>query len=238
MQPVSEILNPERMEALRAKMVTSDEQEAAEREAERADLVAQFVDAVARHTPPAHKGDLVPCEPVSRVAAWANAIGAQEAQRLILAGPTGTGKTRLAWYALQCAVAARCGNVSTEPDLRPDELNLFRFVTMIDLVRTPSEAKGPYRFLVIDDLGQEPAATDHAQETAAAALWDVLNYRWDHCLTTIVTTNLGGAKVPSWRNGQEPKFATILGRYGDAVWSRLQPSRVVTVVGADRRAPT
>ena len=76
--------------------------------------------------------------------------------------------------------------------------------------------------LLIDDLGKENVRTGEAGEWARAELLDLLDYRMEHRLTTLITTNLTEADT--------------LTRYGLAFASRLLGrSPAVEMQGADFR---
>ncbi len=85
-------------------------------------------------------------------------------------------------------------------------------------------------FLVIDDLGQEHIG---ARCKYRSVLYRIVNTRWEHSLPTVITTNLGGSVPPTWAEGSE--HATILDRYGSAVWDRLSERVTLRTTGPSYR---
>lgn len=163
----------------------------------------------------------------SQIGGWASA---EQVATLILSGPTGTGKTSWAWEALRQAALAR--NIWSEHS------RTWEAVSAVGLFRGSDADRARMAtvpLLLIDDLGQEPMGTEYQRETSRALWWELLDARYNHARLTIITTHLGGAKVPDWQDRATEEVATIRGRYGDAVWSRLHPLVVVRVKGPDRR---
>ncbi|MFF9153829.1 ATP-binding protein [Streptomyces sp. NPDC014846] len=123
--------------------------------------------------------------PDETAARWAEAVTAdpRSAPSLLVLGPTGTGKTYMAYSALR-AVAETGLRVSwtafTEPDLfahlRPsygrDDEQALRDVANTDL-------------LFIDDLGAAKLS-DWTEEVT----YRVINYRYEQCLPGIYTSNI------------------------------------------------
>lgn len=168
------------------------------------------------------------CEPdeamrphLEAVRAWA---ALDRPGRLGIAGPTGTGKTWLAWQAAELFFTA-------DPERWREDASALVF-WRVATGELPDRAK-TCRLLVIDDLGQEPGGTPHAVATFRAQLLDVVDWRYDRGLSSVLTTNLGGSRPAAWRE-KEPD-ETILARYGTPIWSRLKPSTFVDVQGNDRR---
>lgn len=119
---------------------------------------------------------------------------------LLFVGGTGTGKTHL---------AAAIANLLVE---RGIQTRFATFQSHLDEIKKEFDQSGQRHYLddikgtpvlVIDDLGKE-MKTDWTQ----SILYDLINYRYEHILPTIITTNLSA-------NG-------IATHVGGAVWSRLQ----------------
>lgn len=118
---------------------------------------------------------------------------------LLLIGSTGTGKTHLAAAIANALVAEGI----------PTMFGTFQ--THLDEIRKEFDVSGQKQYLdqikgipmlVIDDLGKENR-TDWTQ----SILYNVVNYRYEHLLPIIFTSNL---------------MATELANYcGSAVWSRM-----------------
>lgn len=137
---------------------------------------------------------------------------------LILAGGYGSGKTHLA--------AAVC-NVLVD---RGIPVLYGTFVEHLENIRNDFEHTGLNLYLskmkstpvlVIDDLGKEKK-TDWTRQT----LFDVINYRYEHMLPTIITTNLVS-------NG---KYDDLARHVEGAVWSRFcEMCNIVETAGGDYR---
>lgn len=99
---------------------------------------------------------------------------------LILMGSVGTGKTHLAasiaHYAIEHGVVTKFGNVT-------DIFHSLRdaFTTDEDIL---SEIQS-VPLLILDDLGKENL-TEWVKET----IYSIINYRYEHMLSTVITTNL------------------------------------------------
>lgn len=144
--------------------------------------------------------------------------------RLGIAGPTGTGKTWLAWQASELYFTAN-------PDRWKEGTGTLVF-WRVATGEMPEQAR-TCRLLIIDDLGQEPGGTQHAVVTFRSQLLDIVDWRYDRGLSSVFTTNLGGSRPAEWRANEPDE--TIVARYGTPVWSRLKPSTFVDVQGNDRR---
>lgn len=109
---------------------------------------------------------------------------------LLLAGPTGTGKTHLAVAALRCLIA------------RGHEAIFFDYQNLLERIRSGySETLGTsnreaYRIaleteiLLLDDLGAH-RVTDWVEDTVTA----IVTYRYNHRKALIATTNLSDPNI-------------------------------------------
>lgn len=178
--------------------------------------------SVCRSRPPAFTRTINPKVDVA-ISEWVETNGQPF---LILSGPTGCGKTAAAWVALEKLAELRAGFRFVE--------QWFAVVAAYDLEAAQADVmRRPV--LVLDDLGAENTATAHAAGRINETVLRVINHRWEQCLTTVITTNMGGVNVPGWLDGA-PEDTTIAGRYGARVWDRLRAARVVSIAGTSWRA--
>lgn len=133
----------------------------------------------------------------------------------IFIGGTGTGKTHL---------AAAITNVLTSREIPVLFSTLSEHLTKVkNQFETPDDGKylttmKTTTMLVIDDLGSE-----HDTDWSKSILYDVVNYRYEHLLPLVITTNL--------------EARDIRDIYGDRVYSRLlQMCKVVKMQSNDYRA--
>lgn len=155
--------------------------------------------------------------------AYANASAYAEMDNLftergngrIFIGGTGTGKTHL---------AASITNVLVGREIPVLFATASEHLTKIkNEFDTPDDGKYLERMkgatmLVIDDLGSELDT-----EWSQSILYDVVNYRYEHLLPLIITTNLSARDIRDV--------------YGERVYSRLlQMCKVVKMYGTDYRA--
>lgn len=143
---------------------------------------------------------------------YAEAVASGSRSGLILSGSVGTGKTHLAaaiaHYVIERGVATKFGNVT---DIFHSLRNAF--ATDEDIL---SEVEG-MPFLVLDDLGKENL-TEWAKET----VYSIINYRYEHMLPTVITTNL--------------TMTELQDRLGSATVSRLmEMCGYVEMIGKDYR---
>jgi DNA replication protein DnaC len=139
--------------------------------------------------------------------------GAADGAGMLLAGPTGTGKTHEAYGAVRAwaaAVVARTGVV------------IFGNVAdLLDRARPDGDLSVPTiadaDLLLLDDLGAFKAS-----EWTAEALYRIVDRRWADCLPTLVTTNMPPDALREW--------------VGDRLASRLAATlTVVPLTGKDLR---
>jgi DNA replication protein DnaC len=118
---------------------------------------------------------------------------------LLMIGGTGTGKTHL---------AAAIANVLVD---RGIPTRFATFGAHLENIRKEFDVSGQKKYLdeikgvpmlVLDDIGREKV-TDWTR----SVLFDIVNYRYEHLLPMILTSNLQGAELANY--------------CGDAVWSRL-----------------
>lgn len=158
---------------------------------------------------------------LDQVYAWALDVlhSPRAAPSLLLAGPTGTGKTHTGYAALRLLSESRRSTVTWRAastatffgDQRPrdgrDSEAMFE-----------PYAKVPV--LLLDDLGSTKN-TEWTEET----LYRLIDHRYTHCLPSIFTTNAAPADL-----GQ---------RLGERTASRLiEMCRIIPLLGEDRRKPT
>lgn len=119
---------------------------------------------------------------------------------LLFVGGTGTGKTHL---------AAAIANLLVE---RGIQTRFGTFQSHLDEIKKEFDQSGQKHYLddikgtpmlIVDDLGKE-MKTDWTQ----SILYDIVNYRYEHILPMVITTNLSADDIAN--------------HVGGAVWSRLQ----------------
>lgn len=151
-------------------------------------------------------GDLAP-PVVAKVKAW------ERTGCLLLHGPTGVGKTYLAW------ALARDEHVTMSEKQLPI---VERWDDIYPKLISPGDAPN-YRtcpFLVIDEL-----VTKKLSESARTHFLGIIDARNNRMLPTVITTNLTPAQL---RNAVDDGFGRV--------WSRLQDGLVVVrMEGRDRR---
>lgn len=137
---------------------------------------------------------------------------------LLLVGDYGTGKTHLA-AAISNALIGRgipvlFGTFGTHLENLRQEIDHAQQKTYLSKMKvTP--------MLVIDDLGKEKKS-----EWTKQVLFDVINYRYEHLLPTIITTNLASAD----------NFDDLANHVEGAVYSRLnEMCHTVVTKGEDYR---
>lgn len=140
---------------------------------------------------------------------------------LLIVGGYGTGKTHLAAATSNALIGkgkpVLFGTfISHLENLRQEFDNTSQRTYLSKMKVTP--------VLVIDDLGKEKKS-----EWTRQVLFDVINYRYEHLLPTIITTNLAS----------EDNFDALANHVEGAVWSRLcEMCHVVATKGTDYRQET
>lgn len=112
-----------------------------------------------------------------------------KATGLMLVGPYGCGKTHLAAAILhRCAEYGVAGMFVVVPELLARIRTSYRTGdgTAEAVIETAKNAQ----LLILDDLGAEKAS-----EWVKEQLYMLVNYRYEHMLPTIVTTNCSGAEL-------------------------------------------
>lgn len=137
---------------------------------------------------------------------------------LLLAGPTGTGKTHTAFAALRLACESRCSGL----EWRYASTATF-FGDQRPKPGEPTDTEGAYQgyatapVLLLDDLG----ATKRSEWTEET-LYRLIDHRYTHCLPSIFTTNVTPDEMSA--------------RLGSRIASRLAEScRLIVLDDADRR---
>lgn len=168
-------------------------------------IPARFADAVAEHP---------------QVVQWAGQFidNPQNTPSLVLAGPTGVGKTHQCWGLVRHIAATLAGagrglvwRATTHPDLndqvrpKPDGSHTWALDKFLSA-----------ELLFVDDLG-----AGKQTEWTGDTLFRLVDHRWAHQLPTVWSTNL-----------TPPQLAETV---GDRVVSRLADATHVTLQGRDRR---
>lgn len=110
----------------------------------------------------------------------AESIVKGEKKSILLTGDVGTGKTHLAAsianYCMEHGMVVKFGNVTD------------MFESMRNAFSQDGDVLGEVKsvpLLVLDDLGKE-----HTTEWTNETIYSIINYRYEHMLSTVVTTNL------------------------------------------------
>lgn len=137
---------------------------------------------------------------------------------LLLVGGYGSGKTHLAAAISNLLISKGIPvlfgtSIGHFDSLRTEFDNTSQKTYLSKMKVTP--------MLVIDDLGKEKRS-----DWTMQVLFDVVNYRYEHLLPMIITTNLAG----------DGNFDAFANHVGGAVWSRLcEMCNVVETKGSDYR---
>lgn len=116
----------------------------------------------------------------SRIHAWLEALVAADARALLLAGPTGTGKTWSTWKAIETLIfngwrggwATVTGYDLSRLVAPPVDDDRLTELAEVDL-------------LAIDDLGSAPLT-----DWSGSHLGGLVDRRWSHQRATVITTNI------------------------------------------------
>ncbi|MEY2241490.1 ATP-binding protein [Streptomyces sp. BF23-18] len=148
----------------------------------------------------------------------AGATGISEGPSLLIAGPTGTGKTHQAYGAIRALLTARV-RLRWEAITAADLYARLRPRAGHDSERDlQTLARSP--LLLLDDLGAAKAS-----EWTEELTYRLINHRYDHLLPTLITTNLPTSELRA--------------SLGDRVASRLsEMTERVILTGPDRRRHT
>jgi DNA replication protein DnaC len=160
----------------------------------------------------------------AEVLAWCETF-APGCQSLLILGPTGVGKTHIAYSAIRL-LAARGIPVKWEALTAPDLYARLR-------PRDGVDSEGEFRqvadceLLMLDDLGAAKAS-----EWTEEVNYRLVNYRYDRALPMLLTSNL-----PRTADKGKPSLTLAL---GDRVMSRIagMVGEPVVLRGTDRRRPS
>jgi DNA replication protein DnaC len=168
---------------------------------------------------------------------WKTAERALNGESMVLIGNAGVGKTHL------CVAIIREYILRIKPVFEDDistnfkKIHLPRFAIVTDLLRKARMAivsdeiseedfvrtYTDVPFLVLDDLGAEKTTAFTIQ-----TLYSIINTRYNHKRTTIITTNLMPSKI-------EENFNGISDMAGTRIVSRLQGLGIYEMKGSDMR---
>ena len=159
------------------------------------------------------------------VTAWADRALADNASAgaLLLTGQTGTGKTYEAFGALRRIAAGGPDRFEVITVNSADMYGRLRPSQVMGAAERELRRLSEVQYLLLDDLG-----TAKASEWVEEVTYRLVNYRYNHCLPTVITSNLPARDV----NG--PDLTDFVGA---RVASRLAEmvTSLVPMVGADRR---
>lgn len=159
------------------------------------------------------------------VAAWADRALAdpRSAGALLLTGLTGTGKTHQAFGALRHVAAGGPAQFELLAVNSADMYGSLRPSHVMGASEQELRRLSQVQFLFLDDFG-----TSKSSEWTEEITYRLINYRYNHCLPTIITSNLPA------RDANGPDLTDFV---GDRVASRLAEmvTTLVPMVGEDRR---
>ncbi|MGW3163327.1 ATP-binding protein [Streptomyces sp. NPDC001142] len=159
------------------------------------------------------------------VTAWADRAlsNAASAGALLLTGLTGTGKTHQAYGALRRIAAAGPERFELIALNSADMYGNLRPSQVMGAAERELRRLSEVQYLFLDDLG-----TAKTSEWTEEVTYRLINYRYNHCLPTILTSNLPA------RDASGPDLTDFV---GGRVASRLAEmvTSLVPMIGADRR---
>lgn len=159
------------------------------------------------------------------VAAWADRALADNAAAgaLLLTGQTGTGKTHEAYGALRRIAAGGPDRFEVLCVNSADMYGRLRPSQVMGAAERELRRLSEVQYLLLDDLG-----TAKASEWVEEVTYRLINYRYNHCLPTVITSNLPA------RDESGPDLTDFVGA---RVASRLAEmvTSLVPMIGADRR---
>ncbi|MFD0551561.1 ATP-binding protein [Streptomyces rectiviolaceus] len=142
---------------------------------------------------------------------------------LLLTGLTGTGKTHQAYGALRRIAAGGPDRFELIAVNSADMYGILRPSQVMGAAERELRKLSEVQYLFLDDLG-----TAKTSEWTEEVTYRLINYRYNHCLPTIITSNLPA------RNENGPDLTDFVGA---RVASRLAEmvTSLVPMIGADRR---
>lgn len=142
---------------------------------------------------------------------------------LLLTGLTGTGKTHQAYGALRRIAAGGPDRFELIAVNSADMYGILRPSQFMGAAERELRKLSEVQYLLLDDLG-----TAKSSEWTEEVTYRLVNYRYNHCLPTIITSNLPA------RNENGPDLTDFVGA---RVASRLAEmvTSLVPMIGADRR---
>nr|WP_051741237.1 ATP-binding protein [Kitasatospora sp. MBT66] len=159
------------------------------------------------------------------VAAWADRALADNAAAgaLLLTGQTGTGKTHEAYGALRRVAAGGPDRFEVLCVNSADMYGRLRPSQVMGAAERELRRLSEVQYLLLDDLG-----TAKVSEWTEEVTYRLINYRYNHCLPTVITSNLPA------RDESGPDLTDFVGA---RVASRLAEmvTSLVPMIGADRR---
>ncbi|KOU84199.1 ATP-binding protein [Streptomyces sp. XY593] len=159
------------------------------------------------------------------VQAWADRALADNAAAgaLLLTGQTGTGKTHEAYGALRRIAAGGPDRFELIAVNSADMYGRLRPSQVMGSAERELRRLSEVQYLLLDDLG-----TAKASEWVEEVTYRLINYRYNHCLPTVITSNLPA---------RDETGPDLTGFVGARVASRLAEmvTSLVPMIGADRR---
>nr|WP_188302280.1 ATP-binding protein [Streptomyces sp. CBMA123] len=159
------------------------------------------------------------------VAAWADRALADNATvgALLLTGQTGTGKTHEAYGALRRIAAGGPDRFEVIALNSADMYGRLRPSQVMGAAERELRRLSEVQYLLLDDLG-----TAKTSEWTEEVTYRLINHRYNHCLPTIITSNLPA------RDENGPDLTDFVGA---RVASRLAEmvTSLVPMIGGDRR---